>query len=338
MLPAVRDQSGNTLIEMSTVRPAAPDVEQQDIDEARAFNAQLEALIATQPLVYTVPPEVTRKARREGKGIFPAPVFLEEARDIAIAGRSGPIKVRLIRPDRRPTGIYLHIHGGGWTLGGHDMQDVALKQLANETGLAAASINYRLAPENPYPAGPDDCEDAVLHLLEHGPALLDAPARFAIGGESAGAHLAVVTLLRLRDRHGITNRIAAANLAYGAYDMTGTPSQVLWGDRNLVLSTPIVIWFGNNFLPGTAMEQRRDPDISPLYARLHDMPPALFTVGTMDCLIDDSLFMAERWRVAGNLAEIAVYPEGVHGFNAYPTALARKANARQFEFLRSSLT
>jgi acetyl esterase/lipase len=323
---------------MSTVGPAATDVEQQDVDEARGFNTQLEALIATQPPVFTVAPEVTRQLRRTGKGIFPAPLFLEEARDIEIVGRGGPIKVRLIRPDRQPTGIYLHIHGGGWTLGGHDMQDVALKQLANETGLAAASINYRLAPENPYPAGPDDCEDAVLHLLEYGPALLDAPARFAIGGESAGAHLAVVTLLRLRDRHGITNRIAAANLAYGAYDMSGTPSQMLWGDRNLVLSTPIVLWFGNNFLPGTGLEQRRDPDISPLYARLHDMPAALLTVGTMDCLIDDSLFMAERWRAAGNSAKVAVYPEGVHGFNAYPTGLARKANARQFEFLRAALT
>ena len=323
---------------MSTVRPASPDVEQQDIDEARASNTQLEALIATQPPVYELPPDVTRKARREGKGVFPAPVFLEAARDIAITGRGGSIKVRVIRPDRKPVGIYLHIHGGGWTLGGHDMQDVALKLLANETGLCAASIGYRLAPENPYPAGPDDCEDAVLDLLEHGAEQLDAPARFAIGGESAGAHLAVVTVLRLRDRHGIKDRIAAANLVYGAYDMNGTPSQLLWGDRNLVLSTPIVHWFGNNFLPGVGLEQRRDPDISPLYARLGNMPPALFSVGTMDCLIDDSLFMAERWRVAGNRAEVAIYPEGVHGFNQYPTGLARKANARQFEFLRNSMT
>ena len=68
------------------------------------------------------------------------------------------------------------------------------------------------------------------------------------------------------------------------------------------------------------------------------MPPALFSVGTMDCLIDDSLFMAERWRAAGNHAEVAVYPEGVHGFNQYPTTLARKANARQSEFLRKALT
>jgi acetyl esterase len=322
---------------MATVRSATAEVEQKDIDEARAFNAQLEALIATQPLVHTLPPEVSRQARREGRGIFPAPVFLKEARDIEVKARGGPIKVRVIRPDRKPTGIYLHIHGGGWTFGSHDMQDVGLKLLADETGLCAASIGYRLAPEHPYPAGPDDCEDAVLHLLEHGPDLLDAPVRFAIGGESAGAHLAVVTLVRLRDLHGMKNRIAAANLVYGAYDLSGTPSQVLWGDRNLVLSGPIIQWFGGNFVADTRAEHRRQPDISPLFARLNDMPPALFTVGTLDPLIDDSLFMAERWRAAGNEAEIVIYPEGVHGFNAYPTALARKANARQFDFLRSCL-
>jgi acetyl esterase len=323
---------------MPTVQRTAPEVQQGDIDEARAFNVQLEALIATQPSVNTLPPEVSRRARREGKGIFPAPVLLKEAREIEVVGRGGPIKVRLIRPEQAPVGIYLHIHGGGWTLGAHDMQDVALKLLADETGLCAASIGYRLAPEHPYPAGPDDCEDAVLHLLEHGAELLDAPARFAIGGESAGAHLAAVTLLRLRDRHGITNRIAAANLVYGAYDLNGTPSTILWGDRNLVLSTPIMLWFAGNFLPGFGFEQRREPDISPLYARLGEMPPALFSVGTLDCLMDDSLFMAERWRAAGNQADVAVYPEGVHAFNAYPTALARTANQRQFEFLRNALT
>jgi acetyl esterase len=313
------------------------DVAERDIDEARAFNAQLEALIATQPLVTTLPAPVTRKARREGKGIFPAPVFLEEATDLEVPGRGGAIKVRVLRPDQRPTGIYLHIHGGGWTLGAHDMQDVALKWLANETGLCMASIDYRLAPEDPYPAAPDDCEDAVLHLLEQGPTLLGAPARFAIGGESAGAHLSVVTLLRLRDRHGIDGRIAAANLVFGAYDLNGTPSTLLWGDRNLVLSVPIIRWFTGNFLPGLTFEQRRDPDISPLYARLHKMPRALFTVGTLDPLLDDTLFMSERWTSAGKQAEVAVYPEAVHGFNAYPIGVARAANARQARFLREAL-
>jgi acetyl esterase/lipase len=323
---------------MATAHPVATEVDQKDIDEARAFNAQLEARLKTMPAPDTVPVEVTRRARREGKGIFPAPVFLEEAVDLEVPGRSGPIKVRVIKPDRQPTGIYVHLHGGGWTLGAHDMQDAGLKLLANETGLCAVSIDYRLAPENPYPAGPDDCEDAVLHLLQHGEELLAARARFAIGGESAGAHLAVVTLLRLRDRHGIKNRFVAANLVFGAYDLNGTPSQVLWGDRYLVLSWPIIRWFTDNFVPGRSFEQRRDSDISPLYANLDDMPPALFTAGTMDCLMDDSLFMAERWRLAGNASRLAVYPEGVHGFSAYPTGLARKANATQFEFLRNELS
>jgi acetyl esterase len=144
-------------------------------------------------------------------------------------------------------------------------------------------------------------------------------------------------LLRLRDRHGIDGRIAAANLVFGAYDLNGTPSTLLWGDRNLVLSVPIIRWFTGNFLPGLTFEQRRDPDISPLYARLHKMPRALFTVGTLDPLLDDTLFMSERWTSAGNQAEVAVYPEAVHGFNAYPIGVARVANARQARFLREAL-
>src|SRR5260370_38424774 len=132
-----------------------------------------------------------------------------------------------------------------------------------------------MAPENPYPAGPDDCEDAVLHILEHGPKLLGAPAWFAIGGESAGAHLSVVTLLRLRDRHGIKGRIAAANLVVGAYDLNGTPSQLLWGDSNLVLSRPIVKWNADNCLPGMPFMERRDPNLTQLYVILTTVPRTL---------------------------------------------------------------
>lgn len=313
------------------------EVEPRDIEEARAFNTQLEALIASQPLVTTLPPTEARKARREGRGIFPAPVFLDDARDIEVDGRGGPIKVRSIRPDTTPVGIYMHIHGGGWTLGAHDMQDVALKWMANETGLCMASIDYRLAPENPYPAAPDDCEDVVLQLLKDGSKLLNAPPKFAIGGESAGAHLAVVTLLRLRDRHGIVGAISAANLMYGAFDLNMTPSSLTWGDRNLVLSVPIMRWFTENFVPGRSFEQRRDPDISPLYARLHDMPRALFAVGTLDPLLDETLFMSQRWISAGNEAEVVVYPEAVHGFLAYPIGVARLANHRQARFLREAM-
>jgi acetyl esterase/lipase len=309
------------------------------LEETRAFNAEIERLLATQPPIYTLPPETTRRARREGRGPFPPPVYLDQARDITIPARGGALRLRVLRPPGAVTGAYLHLHGGGWTLGGADMQDPLLWALAESTGLVAVSVEYRLAPEHPYPAGPDDCEDAALWLLERGAAELECPARFAVGGESAGAHLSVVTLLRLRDRHGITGAFRAANLVYGGYDLgLTTPSQRLWGDRDLVLSGPATRWFAECFVPGMDAEARRAPDISPLYAELHDMPPALFTVGTLDPLVDDSLFMEARWRAAGGSAELRVWPEAIHGFTLVPITVARAANAAQAAFLRDRLT
>ena len=113
-----------------------------------------------------------------------------------------------------------------------------------------------------------------------------------------------------------------------------TPSQRLWGERNLILSTPILHHFGDMFLPGMGDEARRDPDISPLYAELHDMPPALFTVGTMDPLLDDSLFMHARWLASGAPAELRTWPEAIHGFNAFPLRVTAAARAEQYAFLR----
>jgi acetyl esterase len=306
------------------------------LDETLAFNAEVERLLATQPSVHTLPPEVTRRARREGRGIFPAPVFLPEARDIAIPTRAGTVPARVLVPaGAAPTGVYLHVHGGGWTLGAHDMQDALMQELVAQTGMAAISIGYRLAPEHPYPAGPDDCEDAALWLLEHGAAEVGAPRRWAIGGESAGAHLSVVTLLRLRDRHGVRGAFAGANLVYGAYDLSMTPSQRRWGDRNLVLSTPIIRWFADCFCGDRDPEDRRDPDVSPLFADLRDMPPAIFQVGTADPLLDDSLFMAARWRSAGAPAELHLYDAAAHGFTSFGIGVAVAARQDQYAFLRT---
>ena len=305
------------------------------VAEARAYNEEVERLLATQPSVHEVPPEVSRRIRREGQGIFPATVLLPQARDLSVPGRSGEIALRVLAPEREATGIYVHIHGGGWVLGSADGQDERLWAIAEETGLCAVSIEYRLAPEHPYPAAPDDCEDAVLWLLEHGPRELDTPDVLTIGGESAGAQLAAVTLLRLRDRHGVTP-FRAANLVYGVFDLSMTPSQRNWGERNLVLSTPIMHWFGDCFVPDVERDHRRDPDVSPLYADLSGLPPALFTIGDADPLLDDSLFMAARWQAAGSPAELVVYPEAAHGFTLFPIEVGRRCNADQHAFLRSS--
>jgi len=305
--------------------------------ETRAFNAQLEQLLTTVPSVETVPVEQTRRARRAGSSIFPRPEFHPRARDLYIAGRAGEIRLRVIPATKAPVGVYLHFHGGGWTLGAADEVDVALGQLVDATGLTAVSVDYRLAPEHPHPAGPDDCVDAALWLINKGAVELGVPSRFAIGGESAGAHLAALTLLRLRDQHGIRGAFKAANLVYGCFDLSQTPSQRAWR-RNLVLSPSSLTWFVENYLPGLDREARRASDISPLYADLSALPPALFTVGTLDPLLDDSVFMEARWRLAGNTATIRIWPEAIHAFNYFPIAVAQAANKTQYAFLASALT
>jgi len=296
--------------------------------ETRRFNDDLEARLAAMPSILDVAPQIVRERRAAGQSIFGPVVRLPDGEDRTIAGPGGPIPLRIFRP-ATPRGAYLHIHGGGWALGAHDQQDVLLHVIAAQTGLAAVSVGYRLAPENPYPAGPDDCEAAALWLAANA-AREFGRDRLVIGGESAGAHLAVVTLLRLRDRHQVTP-FRGANLLYGEYDLAMTPSVRRWGTRNLVLSTPIIERFVGWFVPPVL---RADPDVSPLHADLDGLPRALFTIGTLDPLLDDSLFMAARWQAAGNDAELAIYPGGVHAFNAFPAlALATEANALALRFI-----
>ncbi len=304
--------------------------DEEMLAETRAFNEGVEALLATLPPVFTLPPDVTRRERRAGGGVFPAPVFHPHARWEHIPGRAGDIPLRIIEPEGEPQGVYLHFHGGGWVLGAADLQDPGLKAAADATGFTMVSVDYRLAPEHPYPAGPDDCEDAALWLLER------FSGRRVIGGESSGAQLAAVTLLRLRDRHGIDVReaFAGVNLVFGPFDLTGTPSRHLWGDRELILSSPEMDWFADCYLPGMPDHERRAPDVSPLFADLTGLPPALFTCGTLDPLLDDTLFMEARWRTAGNETTLSLYPEAAHGFVAFEIEAARRSRAEQYAFLR----
>ncbi len=301
------------------------------LEETRQFNARLQELLAGVPPVNVLGAVETRRARAEGRSIFPAPQILPEGRDRTIPGRAGDVAVRVFVPEQ-VTGIFLHIHGGGWVLGAANQQDVSLWRLASEARVAVVSVDYRLAPEHPFPAGPDDCEDAALWLVERARSEFGTD-RLTIGGESAGAHLSVLTLLRLRDRHSLGGAFRAASLTFGCFDLAMTPSQRLWGDRYLVLSGPIMRWFTEQFLPGADPEAVRSPEISPLYADLTGLPPAQFVVGTLDPLLDDSLFMAARWEVAGNESRLLVYPEAVHGFTAFPIQVAEQANRARVDFV-----
>ncbi|HEV7134595.1 MAG TPA: alpha/beta hydrolase [Gaiellaceae bacterium] len=305
-------------------------------EETLAFNEQLRQTLAGLPPIETLPLADVRRGPYEGRSIFPRLVFAESARWVDVPSRGGGLRARVFAPEHEPAGVYVHIHGGGWTIGAADQQDLLLDAFAREAGVVVASLDYRLAPEHPYPAAADDCEDAVLWLLDGGARELGAPPVLAIGGESAGAHLSAVTLLRLRDRHDAVGAFRAANLVYGAFDLSGTPSRRCVADDALVLTDDGMNWFNDNFLPGIDLEARRVPDISPLYADLHGLPPALFSVGTADPLLDDTLFMAARWQAAGNETDLGVYADGIHAFNLFPIGIAAAANGAQAAFLRSA--
>ena len=194
--------------------------------ETREFVAASMAMREQMPSMANTDLVDLRRLMDEGGGAFPVPPPVDRAEDRAVPGMGEGATVRIIRPEgREPTGVYLDIHGGGWVIGRARMSDQANLALVDAFGLATVSVDYRLAPEHPYPAPPDDCEAAAAWLVENAAAEFGTE-RLLIGGGSAGAHLTAVTLLRLRDRHGYTGFLGA-NLVYGVYDLSMTPSQRL---------------------------------------------------------------------------------------------------------------
>jgi len=146
-------------------RPGPEEVPTEAPAEVLSFNKALERDTLHLPKVYEVGPDAARQAREEGKSVFGPLAFSERAFERRVTGQSGPIRFRVIPPSGRARGVFLHIHGGGWVLGGAHHHDPMLERLADATELTVVSTYYRLAPEHPYPAGPDDCEAAALWLF-----------------------------------------------------------------------------------------------------------------------------------------------------------------------------
>ena len=205
-------------------------------------------------------------------------------------------------------------------------------------GVAVVSVDYRLAPEHPFPAGPDDGIAVTRWLLDNGGAEFGSE-RLLIGGESAGGYMAAAVLLRIRDELGAIDRVAGANLAYGLHDWGRSPSQ-----RGLrahegpdMLNPEGIEFFGDCYLPGRSEEARRDPAVSPAYAALRGLPPALFSVGTCDHLLDDTLMLASRWAAVNGNAELFVAPDLPHEFPGFPCGITTAWSTRTNEWIAARL-
>ena len=302
-------------------------------DETLAFNEELKDLLMSQPDMFQFTPEEIRTERREGRSWLGPVIYSEHADTITIEGPGGDLDLRIIDTGDSD-GVYLHIHGGGWVLGGADLSDVGNEAMSIEAGVTVVSVDYRLAPEYPYPAGVDDCAAAAAWLVENGRTVFGTD-RYTIGGESAGANLAASTILRTRDDMGYTGW-AAANLAYGVYLPHGTPSVRQWTEVGRILEPESMTWYGEHYV-GEQKIAMDDPYFSPLYGKLDNMPPALFSVGTWDPLLDDTLFMATRWLAAGNETELEIYPGGIHAFDNFPIEIATRARDRMHRFIAEAV-
>ena len=265
--------------------------------------------------------------RANGETPLPKAVYLDAAENFELPSRDSgrSIPCRILRPmDNKPIkAVFMHIHGGGWVLQDQKSQDPALQLIANENHMLCISIGYRLAPEDPFPAGAHDCYDAAEWLIEHAQSKFGAPLAF-VGGESAGGNLSALVAIHLLQSPNTkfsSFKLKGLLLHFGAYDLTFLPSNWTFDPSPvLVLDRDLMEHYLAVYLPDTTAEQRKDPAMSPLYADLAklSLPPALFTCGTSDPLLDDTMFMSTRWMMAGGEAVVKIYPGAPHGYIMFP--------------------
>lgn len=239
---------------------------------------------------------------------------------VSAGGRD--VRVRIHTPTGKSiTGVLLEIHTGGFYLGSAAGSDIRNRRLVEALGVAVVSVDYRLAPEHPWPAAPDDCETAAVWLAEHAVARFGT-SRLVIAGFSAGSTLAAVTLIRLRDR-GI-HAFRGAVLQCGTYDLSAqTPAGRLIEDEYFIAA-----------YAGSAAD-RTSPDVSPIFGELRGLPPTLIVIGEDDILFEDNLAMAARLLAGGVEVDLRVYPASPHAFTGHATSMAQAALDGIDEWLRT---
>ena len=217
--------------------------------------------------------------------------------------------VPLNEAQERPSPVLLYFHGGGFVLGGLDTHDSLCRQLALRSGAAVLALDYRLAPEHPFPAAWDDAWAALRWLATQGAQLGLDTRRIAIGGDSAGGTLAAATALRARDE---ALRLSLQLLITpGTSDRADTGSRRLFG-QGFLIDSATVTWFFDHAVPKA---HRHDPRFAPLEAPdLEGVCPALVLLAECDPVVDDGIAYADKLRMAGVPVDLEIYRGVTHDF------------------------
>lgn len=234
----------------------------------------------------------------------------EDVHHIADLDASG-VPARFYRPSDRPElGLLVYFHGGGWVIGDLDSHDNVCRSLANGSGHAVLSIDYRLAPEHPFPAGLEDCVTALRWAHANATTLGCRPDRLAVGGDSAGANLAAVVA-----NTGVVPTVFQL-LVYPVTDCTRSTPSYDENAEGYFLTKQAMGWFIDHYLSG-GRGSDRDPRVSPLFASdaaLADGPPALVITAEYDPLRDEGDAYAARLQAAGVPTSHVRFGGMFHGF------------------------
>ncbi len=302
-----------------------PDLTDAEVDQVRRMNSRLRWAPR-----FRAPTPLGRMAIQAILGAqasFPVGLRGVRVATRSVTHKGHTVSLRILRPEQGAVrGVHIDYHGGGWAIGTAAMDDLVNAAIVRETGIAVVSVDYTTLPDITFENQIAQSHAAADWVFDNAETEFGVRDLF-IGGESAGAHLAACSLLRLRDSRADFARLKGAVLFYGPYDLTATPSVRNATRDTLVLDGPAMAPGIARLLPDRDEAGRRAPDVSPLYADLSRLPPALFLVGTIDPLIDDSRLMAERWKAINGNARLIVVPESPHAFNRLPTRLAARTNA-----------
>lgn len=279
-----------------------------------------------QPPLETVPLEQSRAMLSGLTSLGGDPPRRAATQERAVPGPAGPIPVRLYRPDAGGGGVpplVMFFHGGGFVLGGLDSHDAVCHRLSAAAAVVVAAVDYRLAPEHPFPAAVEDCVAASAWCVAHAAELGADGGRVAVVGDSAGGNLAAVVSRKARD--GAGPPVAFQVLIYPCTDLTGSwPSRSENGEGYL-LTARDMRFFEDAYC---RRADRKDPDLSPLYtADLSGLPPALVVTAEFDPLRDEGEAYAGALRKAGVAVTLSRYDGMVHGFYGLDALIDRAAEA-----------
>jgi acetyl esterase len=251
--------------------------------------------------------EATARARKAE----PLPVGRVEER--LIPGLAGEIRLRLYWPDvPAPVPAIVYYHGGGHVIGSLDTHDLVARNLCSGAGALVASVDYRMGPEHKFPAAVDDCYAALVWVRANSAALGAEPDLIGVHGDSAGANLAAVVALMVRDAGGPPLRLQSLVYPVADYALSGA-SYHRYAEGYGVLTRGAMAWFRGHYLrsPADVVDWRA----SPVKATSHvGVAPAVIIVAECDVLHDDGKAYAEALRCAGVPVEYREYPGMIHGF------------------------